>query len=243
MHDSTHHYIPANSSLLPCYVFSASSVCHDVPVGFGVDGTVSVWTCIIADQELSIVMCTVIKICKAACFNLHLFLLTSSSLRFMMYCVPVKNAMGCDPYPTAPTSHSGKKVISRTYTLVSRQHTVWFTESHLLPLCIWKQRKQWELDGILTKTGTQHFNDYLLIECFWGLEAEADGLYIPVSETLQLLTHKLTLYAICLCRTVLMILWCGSGNFKIQCTEWRLSKHIISICIIVPFSLSVHHVQ
>jgi hypothetical protein len=37
-------------------MFSASSVFHDVPVGFEVNGTVSVWTCSIADKELSIVM-------------------------------------------------------------------------------------------------------------------------------------------------------------------------------------------
>ena len=65
MHNATHCNISAKSSLFPCYVLSASSVFRDVPVGFGVNGTVSVWTCSIADKELSIVMCTVIKVCKA----------------------------------------------------------------------------------------------------------------------------------------------------------------------------------
>lgn len=100
MHDATHHNRPANGSLLPCYVFSASSVFLDVPVGFGANGTVSVWTWSIVDKELSIVMCTVIEICKAECFNLHLFILTSSSLRFIMDGVPDKNATGCALSPT-----------------------------------------------------------------------------------------------------------------------------------------------
>ena len=62
IHNATLCNIQANSSLLPCCVFLASYVFLDVSVGFGVDGSVSVWTCSIADKELSIVMCTVIKI-------------------------------------------------------------------------------------------------------------------------------------------------------------------------------------
>jgi hypothetical protein len=58
------------------------------PLGFGMNGTVSVSTCSIADKELSIVMSTVIKICRAECFNFHLFILTSSSLHFVMDRVP-----------------------------------------------------------------------------------------------------------------------------------------------------------
>jgi hypothetical protein len=85
-------------------------------VGFGVDGTVSDWTFSVASTELSVVIYTVIKICKAQCFNLHFFMLTSSSLCCTMDCVLINNAAGCIHFKI----HSGKKLISRKYTSVKR---------------------------------------------------------------------------------------------------------------------------